>query len=394
MQHYSLEELGLVDSEAEPTFDNLTRLASTILGVPVSLLSFVQHDKDRQYFKSRVGLDIQQTPLSHSFCRTVVDSSEALVVEDARIHPLVCNNLAVADLGVIAYLGFPVTNPDGEAVASFCVIDTQPRRWSEQDKLTVEALAACATDAIRLKYEIKNVEVMRQEQRVFADAIAHDMTAPLNTVTYVMNEVLEEYDSVISDDFKTMIKMTVSTIDRARDMVGDVMVYSQSMDCNFTPEVVDLNELINETRETLQGDIVKLQAEVVAEEMPVIKGSRVQLAMMFQNLVSNALKFQKATEAPRIHVSVNVEGKYVSICFSDNGIGISLQHQARIFNLFERLHNKEQFAGSGVGLALVQRVANNHNGSVSVNSNGENGTAFTVCLPRVNLDADPSVIEY
>ena len=382
MQHYSLEELGLVDSEAEPAFDNLTRLASTILGVPVSLLSFIQHDKDRQYFKSRVGLDIHQTPLSHSFCRTVVDSNGALVVEDARIHPLVCNNLAIADLGVIAYLGFPVTNPDGEAVASFCAIDTQPRQWSEQDKGTVEALAACATDAIRLKYEIKNVEVMRQEQRVFADAIAHDMTAPLNTVAYVMNEVLEEYDSVISDDFKTMIKMTVGTIDRARDMIGDVMVYSQSMDCNFTPEVVDLNELINETQETLQGDIAKMQAEVVAEEMPVILGSRVQLAMMFQNLVSNAMKFQKATEAPRIHVSASVEGKQVSICFSDNGIGISSQHQARIFNLFERLHDKEQFAGSGVGLALVQRVANNHNGSVSVNSDGENGSAFTVRLPR------------
>lgn len=387
MQHYSLEELGLVDSEAEPTFDNLTKLASTILGVPVSLLSFVQHDKDRQYFKSHAGLDIQQTPLSHSFCRTVVDSNRALIVEDARTHPLVCNNPAIVDLGAIAYLGFPVTNPDGEAIASFCVIDTQQRQWSEQDKRTVAALAACATDAIRLKYEIKNVEVVRQEQRVFTDAIAHDMTAPLNTVTYVMNEVLEEYDSVISDEFKTMIKMTVGTIDRARDMVGDIMVYSQSMDCDFTPEVVDLNELINETQETLQGDIARMQAEVVVENMPVIRGSRVQLAMMFQNLVSNALKFQKATEPPRIHVSADIEANHVSICFSDNGIGVSSQHQARIFNLFERLHDKEQFAGSGVGLALVQRVANNHKGSVSVDSDGENGTAFTVYLPRSLADA-------
>ena len=382
MQNYSLEELGLVDSEAEPAFDNLTTLASTILGVPVSLLSFVQLDKDRQYFKSRVGLDIQQTPLSHSFCRTVVDSNSALIVEDARVHPLVCNNLAIADLGVIAYLGFPVTNPDGEAIASFCVIETQPRQWSEQDKRTVASLAACATDAVRLRYEIKNVEVIRQEQRLFTDAIAHDMTAPLNTVTYVMNEILEEYESVFSDEFKTMIKMTAGTVDRAREKIGDIMVYSQSMDCDFTPEDVDLNELINETRETLQGDIVKMQAEVVTEAMPVIQGSRVQLAMLFQNLVGNALKFQKATEAPRIHVSAKVEGRNISICFSDNGIGISSQHRARIFNLFERLHDSKQFAGSGVGLALVQRVAINHHGSVSVNSDGENGSAFTIHLPR------------
>ena len=387
MQHYSLEELGLVDSEAEPTFDNLTRLASTVLGVPVSLLSFVQHDKDRQYFKSRVGLDLQQTPLSHSFCRTVVESNEALVVEDARIHPVVCDNLAIPDLGVIAYLGFPVKNPFGETVASFCAIETKPRQWSEQDRQTIEALAACATDTVRLKFEIKNVEVMRQEQRVFADAIAHDMTAPLNTVAYVMNEVLDEYGSVISDDFKTMIKMTVGTVGRAREMVGDIMLYSQSMDCNFTPEAVDLNELLNDTRETLQGDIAKMLAEVVSEDLPVIKGSRVQLAMLFQNLVSNALKFQKANEAPRIHVSATVDGGNVRLCVADNGIGISAKHQTRIFDLFERLHDKQQFAGSGVGLALVQRVANNHNGSVTVYSDGESGTAFTVHLPHSLMNA-------
>lgn len=387
MQHYSLEELGLVDSEAEPTFDNLTRLASTILGVPVSLLSFVQCAKDRQYFKSRVGLDLQQTPLSHSFCRTVVESNEALVVEDARSHPAVCDNLAIPELGVIAYIGYPVTNPFGETVASFCAIETKPRHWSEQDRQTIEALAACATDAIRLKYEVMNVEVMRQEQQIFADAIAHDMTAPLNTVNYVMHELLEEYGSVISDDFRTMINMTVGTVDRARAMVGDIMVYSQSMDCNFTPEAVDLNELIYETRETLQGDIAKMLAEVVSDDMPVVQGSRVQLAMMFQNLVSNALKFQKADEAPRIHVSASVVGENVSLRFSDNGIGISQKHQSRIFNLFERLHDKEQFTGSGVGLALVQRVANNHQGSVTVNSDGESGTAFTVHLPRALMDA-------
>ncbi|ASJ70834.1 ATP-binding protein [Granulosicoccus antarcticus] len=381
MAQFTLEELNLVDSEGEPTFDNLTKLATMILEVPVSLLSFVQFEKDRQYFKSHCGLDLQLTPLSHSFCRIVVETGESLVVEDARINPLVKDNPAIGELGVIAYLGFPVFMPDGEPVASFCVIDTQPRKWSEEDKQKVQSLAACASDSVRLKYEIKHVEMMRQEQRIFANAIAHDMAAPLNTVSYVLNEILDEYGNVIDDGFKTLINLTHSTVDRARQMVGDVMAYSQFINHEFTPEAIDLNELMQETMNTLRGDIEQLQAEIIAEPLPTIPGSRLQLAMLFQNLVSNALKFHNPETINKVHVSAIDKGKYVEICFADNGIGISSKYQERIFKLFERLHSTEEYAGSGVGLALVQRVAQNHQGTVSVVSDGENGTAFTVRLP-------------
>lgn len=380
MLQFTLEELNLVDSEGESTFDNLTKLATMTLGAPVSLLSFVQFDKDRQYFKSHSGLDLQQTPLSHSFCRTVVETGGALVVEDARSHPLVKNNPAISELGIVAYLGYPVFMPDGEAVASFCVIDTKPREWSEQDKQTVQGLAACASDSVRLKYEIKHVEMMRQEQKIFANAIAHDMAAPLNTISYVLTEILDEYANVIDEDFKTLINMTHGTVGRARKMVGDVTTYSQFINHEFTAETIDLNELMQETINTLRGDIAQLQAEVIAESLPTISGSRLQLAMLFQNLVSNALKFHNPDTKIKVHVSAVEKGKYVEICFADNGIGISSKYQERIFKLFERLHDTEEYAGSGVGLALVQRVAQNHQGAVGVVSDGKNGTAFTVQL--------------
>jgi GAF domain-containing protein len=107
-----LQATYLLDSPAEETFDRFTRLASTILKTPVSLVSLV--DRDRQFFKSSVGLQEpwasqRQTPLSHSFCQHLVDSSEPLLVVDARIHPLLRDNLAVIDLGVVAYLGIPIT---------------------------------------------------------------------------------------------------------------------------------------------------------------------------------------------------------------------------------------------------------------------------------------------
>ena len=132
----ALQRTNLLDSPPEEAFDRLTRLASKILHVPVSLVSLVDHE--RQYFKSVVGPDdpwatLRETPLSHSFCQHVVASSKPLIITDARRHPLVHQNLAIPDLGVVAYAGMPLTTPDGQTLGSFCAIDTQPREWTEEE---------------------------------------------------------------------------------------------------------------------------------------------------------------------------------------------------------------------------------------------------------------------
>ena len=121
-----LESTQLLDSSAEESFDRLTSLASKLLDVPVALISLVE--PHRQYFKSQVGLPVnlaesREIPISHSFCKYVVNSGKALVIDDARINPLVMNNPSVAELDVIAYLGIPLATSDGWHLGSFCVID-------------------------------------------------------------------------------------------------------------------------------------------------------------------------------------------------------------------------------------------------------------------------------
>ena len=153
----ALRQTCLLDSQAEAAFDRLTRLASRIIGVPVSLVSLV--DADRQYFKSAVGLDIQQTPLSHSFCQHVVTTGEPLVVEDAREHPLVHDNMAIHDLDVIGYLGLPLSTSDGVEIGSLCVIDSEPRRWT-QDEINI--LSELAT-SVMMEIELRVKMWMQQE---------------------------------------------------------------------------------------------------------------------------------------------------------------------------------------------------------------------------------------
>lgn len=150
----ALDHTGLLDAAAEPAFDRMTRLASRILGAPVSLVSFVT--PTRQFFMALQGLadpwaSARETPLSHSFCQYVVASGEPLLVENAREHPLLHNNLAIDDLGVVAYLGVPVHAPGGHAVASLCTIDGQPRAWSDADLRALSDLAALVESEIELR---------------------------------------------------------------------------------------------------------------------------------------------------------------------------------------------------------------------------------------------------
>jgi PAS domain S-box-containing protein len=153
----SLRRLALLDTPAEYAFDRLTRLASRILQAPVSLVSLV--DADRQFFKSCVGLpepwaSQRETPLSHSFCRHTVDSSEPLIVADAREHPAVHDNPAIGDLGIVAYAGIPLITSDGYALGSFCVIDHVPRVWTDEEVAILQELAAAVMTEIELRSEI------------------------------------------------------------------------------------------------------------------------------------------------------------------------------------------------------------------------------------------------
>src|SRR3954452_7966137 len=144
---------GLLDSDITPEFDRLARLASHVLNAPVALVSIV--DVDRQFFKSCLGLpepwaSKRGSPLSHSFCQHPVASREPLLVDDAREHPLLRDNLAIRDMGVIAYAGVPLIDGDGFALGTLCVIDSTPRHWTTHQLELLRDLAASVVTEISL----------------------------------------------------------------------------------------------------------------------------------------------------------------------------------------------------------------------------------------------------
>ena len=164
----ALRRSALLDTPVEAAFDRLTRLATTILGVPVSLVSLV--DGDRQFFKSAVGLpepwaSRRETPLSHSFCQHVVRDAVPLVVPDARLDPTLSSNLAISELGVVAYAGIPIMTSDGYALGSFCAIDSKPRAWTEHEISILGELTALVVSEIELRAALARAEQLAAQNR-------------------------------------------------------------------------------------------------------------------------------------------------------------------------------------------------------------------------------------
>jgi len=174
-----LRDLALIDAEEEPVFNRLTRLASKIVGTLMSMLSMV--GGDYQFFKSAYGVDYNSTPLSHAFCKHVVVDDAPLVVDDARVHPVLFDNGSVKDHNVAGYLGFPVKMANGKTLGSFCVVDNQPHQWTELDFEIMREL----TEIVKYEIEVRalvhagsmtqaQLDALHGEIFTFADRISTD----------------------------------------------------------------------------------------------------------------------------------------------------------------------------------------------------------------------------
>lgn len=179
----SITELGLVDTPRHEDFDRLTRLAAMLFGSKIAIISIVEPEKDRQYFTSAHGLPepwatTRETRLSHSFSQYVISENAPLVVEDARTHPLVQANGAVSDLGVVAYLGAPIYGPDDAPIGALCVIEQEPRAWSETDIAALKDLSDAVTSKIRLRASVWDKEQLLRKASLFGRIVeraAHEV---------------------------------------------------------------------------------------------------------------------------------------------------------------------------------------------------------------------------
>lgn len=386
----SVKELGLLDRMDEASFTHLTQLASSILGVPVSLVSIIDKPNDRQFFKSIHGLaepwlSKGETPLSHSFCQHVAYDNAPLIVENAPDYDRVKNNLAIPDLGVIAYLGVPIHDPHGRAIGALCAIDSSPKKWTDEDLATLEKLALCVDDAIRLRSALKTSETIREEQADFTYAMSHDIKAPIFTLKSILVELGPLFDENNSEEHAMFLEKALQTTDRMELKTTDILRYAYMGRERDELEDVDLNAIASEVMDDLGGLIQSSGAKITVGELPTIVTNGYYMRVLFQNLLSNALKFQPAGQIPEISINADDDAFENVIRFTDNGIGVDEKYQTQIFKLFGRLHTQQDFPGTGLGLALSAKIVSYMNGEISIQSKVGKGTTFSVILPKQDL---------
>ncbi|WP_119168979.1 sensor histidine kinase [Algihabitans albus] len=249
-----------------------------------------------------------------------------------------------------------------------------------QRRLAERSLARKAENLVRLNELLVQTN---REQAEFTYAISHDLRSPTNTVGMLLDELTLSHGGVFDDDAKHLIDRAQRTVGRMGKLVEDVLSYSRTIEEEFAPEAVDLNFLAQEILEDLQSDIASTNATIDLGELPVVTGNSLQLRLLFQNLISNAIKFRSEDRSPRITIHAESDRKAGkrSIVISDNGIGIAPEFHDRIFGLFQRLHSYEAFPGSGLGLTLCKRIVANHGGAIELRSVPGEGTAFEFPLP-------------
>jgi PAS domain S-box-containing protein len=235
----------------------------------------------------------------------------------------------------------------------------------------------------------RTLELKRSNESLqqFAHVASHDLKEPVRKIKTFSSRLQHEYGAELPEKGKQFLEKIHSATDRMYAMIEGVLNYStiDAQDQHTTQ--VDLNEIIRNIEADLELSMQQKKAIIVKDQLPLIEGASVLLYQLFYNLIGNSLKFASAERAPVINIrySDDRNGKFAKIELSDNGIGFAPEYSRKIFNTFSRLNPKDQYEGTGLGLALCKKIAERHNGSIQARGEEQEGAIFTVLLPYRQL---------
>jgi signal transduction histidine kinase len=254
-----------------------------------------------------------------------------------------------------------------------------------REKDEAEQRARALNSELELRVSERTAELSRsnEELRQFAYAASHDLREPLRTVTSYSQLLFSRYGNELDKDGKEFLNYVVEAVKRMDALLTDLLTYSQQLGpprWNVSPtnaEAVLTGVLMN-----LQAAIKETRAEITHDPLPSeIYSDFAQLSLVFQNLVSNALKYRKPAGAPTVHISASEGTEAWTFCIRDNGLGIPPEYQNQIFGLFKRLHGRE-YPGTGIGLAICKKIIERHGGAIWVESQPGAGSTFAFTIPK------------
>ena len=401
---------GLLDTPPEEVFDRLTSLVRRLLRAPVALVSLV--DADRQFFKSALGLPEpwaarRQTPLSHSFCQHVVATGAPLRVEDARDHSLVCDNLAIPELGVVAYLGMPLATADGQVLGSLCAIDTEPRNWAAEDAAALRDLAALAMSEVSLRGLALELEAwLRQEGAAreavqararrlealgrLARGVAHDFA----TVLQAVQSGVRAAEARLGHDDEaaaTILALVGDAARRGGAITERLLAFAPRGEPRA--ERVDPGALLRRVEKAASVAVsgAPLRVRVEADPgLPPVLADPEELRAVLMGLAAGAREampeggiltlgaaLDEVAEGAAQHPARLRPGRYIRLSVADTGTGLDGERQTDA----AMTSSAAAWAGAELDLALARALSEQAGGGLARDGGAAVGTTVALWLP-------------
>ena len=238
---------------------------------------------------------------------------------------------------------------------------------------------------IELRELVNKLKISNKELEQFAYVASHDLQEPLRMVSSFTQLLERRYKDRLDDDADDYIEFIVEGAKRMKDLIDDLLTFSRLNKETIKFEVVLMDVALDHVLNNLKAYIKENNAEITFDSLPTIECDRVQIQQLLQNLLTNAIKFH-GDEPPRIHISAHESGNELLFSITDNGIGIDPRHQEQIFDIFKRLHTRQDYEGTGIGLSICKRIVERHAGQLWVESELGKGSTFYFTIPRKNGD--------
>ncbi|RYC68362.1 ATP-binding protein [Spirosoma sordidisoli] len=304
------------------------------------------------------------------------------------------------------YLYYPLREVDGEITGVMGVVidvtdQVLARQVIERGQERYRALSQELDERVKQRTRAlneANQDLSRSNENLeqFAYIASHDLQEPLRKIQSFSSILQERYGDRLGDDGVDLLERLTRSGDRMSRLIRDLLSFSRIATRQATLNRVSLQEIVRQTLDTLSITIEESKAQIRVGDLPIVEGDETQLGQLFQNLLSNALKFRRPAVRPEVSIAARsvqatelpppvhparASDVYCWITISDNGIGFDDKYTDRIFQVFQRLHSKQDYAGTGVGLAICQKVVTNHGGYITASSQPGVGSTFHVYLP-------------
>ncbi|EPR73624.1 fused adenylate cyclase and hybrid sensor diguanylate cyclase and response regulator [Winogradskyella psychrotolerans RS-3] len=377
----AVKSYSIIDTLPESDYDNLTELAATICDVPIALITML--DKERNFFKSHYGISLSESPRDLSFCGHAILENDIFIINDAREDIRFIDNPLLEEQNVVFYAGVPLLDPSGYKLGTICIFDHEPRELNRSQIKALKTLGQQVVNLLELRKKNSYLNLIKGELeerntqlKSFASLVSHDLKSPLSNIIALTDLLKEDNQGNLSDDSLQYIYYIEDSTTVLKDYIdGILMYYSADELLTSAKEDIKLSDIADDIKHIL----ISNNEQLLFNDAVIKNVNKSALSQILINLVDNALKYNDK-EDRIVEIKYELLPTHHKFSVIDNGIGIALNQQEQIFEIFKTIKNDFSKSNTGIGLSTVKNLVEKLNGQISVVSEIGKGSTFSFTI--------------